>query len=41
MKTDSCLYVRGSYGLGTLIILILYVDDMGINAQTIKSLNKV
>jgi hypothetical protein len=41
LKTDSCMYVRGSYGLGTLVILVLYVDDMGIAAMNMKLLNKV
>ena len=40
LRTDPCIYVRGNYGLGTLIIILLYVDDMGIAAQTIKLLNK-
>ena len=39
--SDSCMYVRGSYAIGTLVIIILYVDDMGIAAQPPKILNQV
>ena len=33
--------VRGSYGLGTLAIIVLYVDDMGIAGQNMKLVNKI
>ena len=41
LVTDSCMYVRGSYGLGTLAIIVLYVDDMGIAGQNMKLVNKI
>ena len=35
--TDSCIYVRGTYTLGTFIIIVLYVDDMSTATQNINS----
>ena len=32
LVTDSCMYVRGSYAISTLIIIVLYVDYMDIAA---------
>ena len=40
LVTDACMYERGSYGLGTLAIIVLYVDDMGIAGQNMKLVNK-
>ena len=41
LVTDSWMYVRGSYALGTLVMIDLYVDDMGIAAQNMKMVNKI
>jgi hypothetical protein len=41
LVTDSCMYMRGTYAAGTLVLIVLYVDDMGIAAQNQKLLNQV
>ena len=40
LKNNPYMYGRQNYGHGTLIIILLYVDDMGITAQIIKVLSK-
>ena len=41
LVSNSCMYVRGNYAAGTLVIIDLYVDEMGIAAQQQKILNQV
>ena len=41
VEHDICMYVRGDYSKGTLVILLLYVDDMAIGASNLKLLNQV
>ena len=41
LVTDLCVHVWRSYGLGTLVIIVLYVNDMGIAAQNMKMANKI
>ena len=36
LLNDSNMNVRESYALGTLVIIIVYVDDMDTGAQSIK-----
>ena len=39
--SDSCMSAKGSYAIGTLAIIVLYVDDMDIAAQHQKIFNQV
>ena len=35
------MYVRGSHALGTLVIIVLFVDDMGKATLNMKMVNKI
>ena len=41
LVSDSCMHLRGNYAAGTLVIIVLYVVDMGIAAQHQKILINV
>ena len=41
LVSDSCMYVRSNYDEETLVIIVLYLDDMNIAFQHQKILNRV
>ena len=41
LVSDFYMYVQGYYASGTLVIIVLYVNDMSISAQHQKFLNQV